>query len=48
MPVFAAERAAKASRPAGRTRPAAVSSAIRATLIALQVLRALRGVNRMV
>ena len=43
-----ARRASNARRPAGRIRPAAVSSAMRAMLMALQLLPGRRGVKRFV
>jgi hypothetical protein len=47
MPVRSGRRAAKARSPAGRIRRRSMSSATRATLMALHVLVGRRGVKRM-
>ena len=46
MPDRSSRRASNATRPEGRIRPSSVSAATRAMFTALQMLRARRGVNR--
>src|SRR5512132_2886631 len=48
MPDRSSRRASNALRPAGRMLPASISSVARLMFAALHVLRAVRGVNRIV